>query len=96
MYSLVSLFYFLARCGGRLPHEVLRHFGFYIHLFIETLKLPAQLWYKICIFYVDHTSKTTGRRKKCCEYYGPEGVCILVGTILSGFYLWYHQVLVVL
>ena len=32
MYSLVSLFYFLAWCGGRLPHEVLRHFGFYIHL----------------------------------------------------------------
>ena len=32
LYSLVSLFYFLVRCSWRLPHEVLRRFGFYIHL----------------------------------------------------------------
>ena len=30
---------------------------------IETPKSPAQLWYKIHVFYVDRTSKTTSRRK---------------------------------
>ena len=28
MYSLVFLFYFLARCDGRLPDEVLRTFSY--------------------------------------------------------------------
>ena len=37
MSSLVSLFFFLVRCGGRLPHhEVLGHFGF---IFIYRLRL---------------------------------------------------------
>ena len=32
IYSLVFLFNFFARCGGRLPHEVLRQFIFYTPL----------------------------------------------------------------
>ena len=32
IYSLVFLFNFFVRCGGRLPHEVLRQFIFYTHL----------------------------------------------------------------
>ena len=41
-----------------------------------TPKLPAQLWYKIHVVYVDRTKITTGRRKKCSYYFGPEGVVV--------------------
>ena len=40
----------------------------------ETPKSPAQLLYIIHIFYMDHTYQATGHRKKCCEYFGPQGV----------------------
>ena len=79
MYSLVSLVYYLARRGGRLPHEVLRTLFFIFAQIIlesETLKSPAQLWYKIHILYIDHTKKTIGHRNKCCEYFRPEGVLV--------------------
>ena len=39
-----------------------------------TPKSPAQLWYKIHIVNVDRTKITPGCRKKCCKFYGPEGV----------------------
>ena len=45
-------------CSGTFPEQLRDRF--------ETLKLPAQLWYKIHVFYMDRTSKTTGRRKKWC------------------------------
>ena len=72
------LFYFLVRCGGRLPHEVVRNFGFYIHL---------GLCYKIHVFYMDCTLVT---EKKCCEYYGPEGVKVIIGEVVN-FKCWRNR-----
>ena len=50
---------------------------------------------------MDHTSQTTSCRKKCCKYYGPEGVCVeklqfslfliscYQGTLNSSWLSWY-------
>ena len=83
MYSQVSVFYFLVRCGERLPHEVLMTLFFIFTQIIlesETLKLPAQLQYNIHVFYMDRTYQTTGCRKKCCEYFRPDGVSCCSGV----------------
>ena len=46
----------------------------FIFMYRLRLQIASPTLYKIHVFYVDHISKTTGHRKKCCKYDGPEGV----------------------
>ena len=60
----VSFFSNYLKCLGTL--------GFisaYIILQHETPKLPAQLWYKIHVFYMGHTYQSTKIEKKCYKFF---------------------------
>ena len=87
MFFGVCVFFCLGHwcvCGGSfVVPKYLKYLGTSGFIFTqiilgsETPKLPAQLWYKIHVFYVGCTYQSTDE-KKCCEYLGPEGVIIYV------------------
>ena len=63
MYSLVSLFNFLTRCGGRLPHEVLGQFLFYIHLYCNSKITSPTLVQNPCILHALHLKDHQSQNK---------------------------------
>ena len=72
-------------CGGSffVPKALQVLYSLSVIIVYETPKLPVTLKYKVYMFYISYTYQSTDE-KKCCKYFGPEGVLKLIDE----FYSW--------